>query len=151
MFKYIDENLNKIINPDNVNMIRTFAGKLGEGNVLRAFMNGGENINLTKPKNKLEYPFEPIYYLSQEMGRFYWKDFGIIDNQLAVNRNHLTKVTYSDDKSANRFKIQVYFDDGNNYLLARPLKKYFLKQFKQELEKKLGMEIIEESSNLSID
>ena len=74
MFDYIEENLEKIKNPNDVNVIATHWDE--DGYYLRVRLNNGEALQLTEPMGRISYPYEPINYIYNEMGRFYWEDFG---------------------------------------------------------------------------
>ncbi|MFQ6723978.1 MAG: hypothetical protein ACLRFE_01405 [Clostridia bacterium] len=143
MFDYIEENLEKIKNPNDVNIIKP--AKLDRGYELWARINNGEKIQLTEPKSKMTFPFEPIYWLAREQfGKFYFKDFGMIDNYVAINKNHLKELQYLDsqklDPKGKRVGLYVCFDDGLTIFLAEPTKKYFLNKLKPEMEQKFGMQ-----------
>ena len=145
MFDYIDENLEKIKNPNDVDIIKT-ADK-DKGRSLYARINHGEAIPLTKPMSSMSYPWEPIYHLSKELGRFYWQDFSIIADDVAINKTHLVQLAYVDEKALNdkSKRVQIYadFDDGNLIYVARPLRKHFYKKWKAEIESKCGMEFVD--------
>jgi hypothetical protein len=143
MFAHIEENLEKIKNPDDVNIIKPKKLENG-GFVIVAGINNGEAVQLTKPTGKLHFPEDPIYCLSMEYGRFYFKGFGIIQNFVAINKNHLTELKYLDsqklDPKGQRVGVYVCFDDGNMVFLAEPKRKYFFNKFKPELEQMFGVQ-----------
>ena len=138
MFNYIEENLEKIKNPDDVDIIKP--AKIDkDGWSLWARINNGEAVRLTEPLGKLNFPFEPIRHLAMaQFGRFYFKDFCTIDNYTAVNKNHLTRLGYV-DTNEKRVSTYAYFDDGQIVILCQPLRRYFFKKFKPEMEQKFGM------------
>ena len=139
MFDYIDENIEKIKNPYYVNIIIPEAYD-GRGKALWARINDGELIQLTKSQGVMTFPWEPIYWLEKEkLGKNYFKNFGVINNQISINKKHLTKLGYVD---ANKMRISTYayFDDGEIVLLCQPLRKYFFQKLKPEIEQKFGME-----------
>lgn len=137
-FAYIDESLQKIKNPDDVNIIRPASA--GKGTALVASINNGKVVQLTKPKGVMAFPFEPIYWLAREqLGRFYFQDFATVDNKISINKNHLTRLGYV-DTNEKRVTTYAYFDDGKITSLYNPLRKYFFKEFKAELEQKFGMQ-----------
>lgn len=141
-FWYIDENVEKIKNPNDVDIIKV-ASKDEKGYSIFARINGGDAIRLTKPMGRLSIPFQPMLYLSHELGRFYWNDFAVFD-KMAINKNHLEKLGYVDvklmDPKYKRVDLYAYFDDGNIIYLANPLRKYFFKTWKAEIEQKCGMQ-----------
>ena len=144
MFDYIEENLEKIKNPDDVNIIKP--KKLENRSfVILAKINNGETVQLTKPMGKLTFPFEPIYWLAREQfGKFYFKNFGIVENFVAINKNYLQELKYLDsqklDPKGKRVGLYVCFDDGNMVFLAEPKRKYFFNKLKPELEQMFGMQ-----------
>ena len=141
-FSYIEENLEKIKNPNDVDIIKP--AYRDKGVSLYARINNGEAVRLTEPVGKMHFPFEPIYWLCKEMGRFYWDDFGCISNQIAINKKHLTRLVYIDLKQlnikSNRVQLCAYFDDKKIVILMEPLKKYFFKTLKLEIEKEMEMQ-----------
>lgn len=139
MFDYIEENLEKIKNPNDVNIIKP-ASQDRKGTALWARLNNGDAIQLTEPKGVMTFPFEPIYWLArEEFGRFYFQNFGTIDNQISINKTHLVRLGYVDTKTK-RISTCAYFDDGRIVSLYQPLRKYFFKKFKPEIEQKFGMQ-----------
>ena len=139
MFVYIEENLQKIKNPDDVNIIKPVSPD-GKGTALWARLNNGEAVQLTELKGVMTFPFEPIYWLAREQfGKFYFENFATIGNQISINKNHLVKLGYVDigDK---RVDTYAYFNDGRIVLLYQPLRKYFFKKFKSEMEQTFGMQ-----------
>jgi len=137
MFDYIEENLEKIKNPNDVNIIKP--KKLEDGSfVILAKVNNGETVQLTKPLGRFHFPENPIYCLSMEYGRFYFKNFGIVQNFVAINRNHLKELKYLDsqklDSKGKRVGVYVCFDDGTMIFLAEPKRNYFFNKLKPELE-----------------
>lgn len=142
-FEYIDETLEKIKNPNDVDIIKV-ASKDEKGYSLFARINGGDAVRLTKPMGRLSIPFQPMLYLSHELGRFYFTDFAVLDDKAAINKNHLTRLAYVDttliDRKYKRVDLYAYFDDGNIIYIANPLRKYFFKKWKAEIEQKCGMQ-----------
>jgi len=141
-FEYIDENLEKIKNPNDVDFIKV-TSKDEKGYSIFARINGGDAVRLTKPKGWMSIPYQSMLYLSHELGRFYWQDFAVFD-KMAINRNHLIKLAYVDvkliDPKYKRVNLYAYFDDGNIINVANPLRKYFFKTWKAEIEQKCGMQ-----------
>lgn len=141
-FTYIDENLEKIKNPNDVDIIKV-ASKDEKGYSIFARINSGEAVRLTKPMGRMSIPYQSMLYLSHELGRFYWEDFAVFDN-FAINKNHLEKLTYVDvkliDSKHNRVNLCAHFDDGNIIYVANPLRKYFFKTWKAQIEERCGME-----------
>lgn len=139
MFDYIEENLEKIKNPDDVNIIKT--RKVDKGFYLIAQLNKGAVIPITQhDKNPTS---EPFYLLASKVGRKYFNNFAAISEHVAVNRNHLTKLGYVDesliDKRLERVQLYAYFDDGRQIYLANPLRQYFFEETKSEIEAKCGI------------
>ncbi|MBQ7880533.1 MAG: hypothetical protein IJ358_01655 [Clostridia bacterium] len=141
-FWYIDENLEKIKNPNNVDIIKV-SSKDEKGYSIFARINGGEAVRLTKPMGRISIPYQSMLYLSHELGRFYWEDFAVFDN-FAINKNHLERLTYVDtqliDPKYKRVDLYAKFDDGNVIYVANPLRKYFFKKWKAEIEEQCGMQ-----------
>ncbi len=141
-FEYIDKNLEKIKNPNDVDIIKV-ASKDEKGYSLFARLNGGDAIRLTKPMSIMSIPYQAMLYLSHELGRFYWADFAVFD-KMAINKNHLEKLSYVDMKLVypkyRRVDLYAYFDDGNIIYLANPLRNHFFKTWKEEIEAKCGMQ-----------
>ena len=141
-FCYIEENLEKIKNPNNVDIIKV-ASKDEKGYSIFARINGGEAVRLTKPMSRISIPYQSMLYLSHELGRFYWDNFAVFDNT-AINKTHLTNLAYVDtaslDPKYKRVDLYAEFDDGNLIFLANPLRKYFFKKWKAEIEAKCGMQ-----------
>ena len=136
-FNYIYENLEKIKNPNDVDIIKP--GPAGKGTALWARLNNGEAVQLTEPQGVMTFPFEPIYWLrTQLLGRFYFENFATVDNKLSINKTHLTRLGYI-DTNEKRVKTYAYFDDWIIITLYDPLRKYFFKEFKAELEQKFGI------------
>ena len=143
MLKYIYANVEKIKKPNDVNIIKP--KKLEDGSfAILAKINNGEAVQITKPLGKFHFPEDPIYCLAMEYGRFYFKNFGIIQNFVAINKNHLTGLKYLDsqklDPKGKRVGLYVCFDDRNMMFLAEPKRKYFFNKLKPELEQIFGMQ-----------
>ena len=142
MFDYIEENLEKIKNPNNVNVIATHRDE--NGCCLRARLNNGESLQLTKSMGRMRYPYEPINYIYNELGRFYWEDFGGVFGNIAINKKHLTRLCYIDLTQINPkskwVRLYAYFDDGRKSQLMDSLKKYFFKKLKAEIEQEMEMQ-----------
>ncbi len=142
-FEYIDENLEKIKNPNDVDIIKV-APHESKGYSIFARINGGDAVRLTKPMGRMSIPYQPMLYLSHELGRFYWKDFAVLEDKMAINKNHLIKIAYVDtkliDPKYKRVDLYACFDDGNIIYIANPLRKFFFKTWKKEIEEKCGMQ-----------
>lgn len=137
MFTYIEENLEKIKNPADVDIIKP--AKHNKGWELWARINNGKAIQLTQPMGVMTFPFEPIFWLARErFGRFYFEDFGTIDNQISINKKHLIRLGYV-DTNKKIIETYAYFDDGQVITLYHPLRKYFYKEFKPMMEQKFEM------------
>ena len=139
MFDYIEENLQKIKNPDDVNVIKI--RRTEEGFYLIAQLNNGRVIQITQPdKNPTS---EPFYLLARKIGREYFNNFASVSEYVAVNRNHLTKLGYVDetlvDKRLKRVQLHAYFDDGRQIYLGNPLRQNFFEGIKLEIEAKCGI------------
>ena len=140
MFDYIEENLQKIKNPNDVNIIATRS--TDKGFCLVAQLNKGKNIQITQlDKNPTS---EPFYLLvSKVAGRGYFNCFSAIGEHIAINKNHLADLLYIDCERFNNKKkrVSMYagFDDGNFMFLAEPEKEYFFKELKADLEQGFGI------------
>lgn len=138
MFNYIDENIEKIKNPDDVNIIKP--APADRGTALWARLNNGDAIQLTEPKGVMTFPFEPIFWIGTNLlGKFYFTNFATIDNRVSINKKHLTRLGYI-DTNEKRISTYAYFDDGRIIRLYKPLRKYFFKKLKPEMEQKFGMQ-----------
>ncbi len=141
-FVYLDQNMEKIKNPNDVYAISTARNK--SGIFVSANMQDGKNLQLTKPMSQISYPQEPIVPIYFLLGRDYWTDFGAIVNSVAINKKHLTGLAYIDlsinDPKSRRVEVTAYFDDGRKLVLMRPLKKLFFKKFKFEMEQTFGIQ-----------
>ena len=73
------------------------------------------------------------------MGCFYWSDFAIIDNLVAINKSHLLKLGYVDTNDK-RVITYAYFDDGYIIKLFYPTRKFFYKRLKAQIEKLCEMQ-----------
>ncbi|MBQ3502837.1 MAG: hypothetical protein IJA72_04165 [Clostridia bacterium] len=142
-FEYIDENLEKIKNPNDVDIIKV-APHENKGYSLFARLNGGDAIRLTKPMGRMSIPYQPMLYLSHELGRFYWEDFAVLDDKAAINKNHLVRLMYVDmqliEPKYKRVDLYAKFDDDNLIYIANPMRKFFFKKWKAEIEQKCGMQ-----------
>lgn len=136
MFDYIEENLQKIKNPNDVNVIYITKDKLKMYPV--AILKGDENIRLAKPKMWLA-PFSPMGYLHNTLGCFYWKDFAMIGESMEINRRNLVKMAYIEGDNA--VDIYAWFDKGGSLCLASPSKKYFFSKLKAQIENELSIKI----------
>ena len=88
-FEYIEENLEKIKNPNDVDIIK-IASKDEKGYSIFARINGGEAVRLTKPMSRMSIPYQSMLYLSHELGRFYWEDFAVFDKDFAELKTKTT-------------------------------------------------------------
>jgi len=139
MFDYIEENLEKIKNPNDVDIIKRSWPQDNKGYSLYARINNGDAIQLTEPKGVMTFPFEPIYWLARDVfGKFYFKDFAILGNLVAINKKHLTRLGYV-DTNEKRLTTYAYFDDGRIIKLYQPYRKYFFKEVKPKMEQKFDM------------
>ena len=151
MFEYINENVEKIRDPENVMMIKTIKGKVNH--YLGAYLKDGELIRLTKSKNFMAYPFEPIYWFSREVtGGFYWDDFSKIMDNVAINKKYLQSFAFCDSfDSKKRYDLFATFVNGIIVRIASPEKKYFENKLLSELKLKFDVEIEKRESGITID
>jgi len=146
MFEYINDNLEKIKNPNDVMMIKTIRGDVK--NYLGAYLKSGELIRLTKSKGFMAYPFDPFYWLSsQVVGKWYLQNFEEISDHVAINKNYLEGFVYSDSlERKKRYDLFVNLSGGISVRIAQPDKKYFDKTLLPEMKQKFG-DKIEKSEN----
>ena len=144
-FNYIDENLEEIKNPNDVDVIKLIKGENGYS--LYARINKGDKIQLTLPQRGISLPNCPLKYLSQELGRFYFDEFAVISGSIAINKNHLTQLEYIDesliDNRSKRVELYARFDDGNYIFLSNPLKRHFMKEWKIKIEQMCGRRFVD--------
>jgi len=127
---FIDENLQKLINTNNVLMILPYREK--NKRVLCALIkdDGGncKFIPLTKPQSFLTFHFEPIYELRQMVGQPYMKKFAVIDNVWAFNKDYLAGFGYANDpQKINQFLVFAKFNDGSDAVFMQDSIKNFNK------------------------
>ena len=135
-FEYIDENLEKIKNPNHVMMIRTHDCAEG-GKVLGATFYNGQVIPLTQPKRL--YPKEPIYWFYDIMGEDYWGSFEEMRNEVAINKNYLKAFQYQ-ELDNKRVVLYAVFINGYRVKLAQPERKLFIEKWKSEIEEIFEMQ-----------
>lgn len=143
MFKYLEENLEIIKNPDEVNYIRPYKLEKG-GSALFAITKANEAVQLTQPQGAMSFPWESINELSQELGKIYFRNFAVIAGNYAINRKHLNKINYvnSNDKEVS---VLAFFDNENEITLFDVKKNYFFKKLKAEIELKTQLEFENET------
>lgn len=147
--KFIDENIAKIKKADRVNIIRPVSA--GDDWAVWAKLNNGDAIRLTLPmEENLWLPKEPLLKLADIMGQDYWRDFGIIEKSIAINKKHIRRLAYA---RAKRYQVNAYayFDDGECVSLGCISKRYFLSKFKVQAEQELGVEFEDISKQAFID
>lgn len=83
----------------------------------------------------MSFPWESINELSQELGKKYFNDFAVIDCNYAINKTHLTKLTYS-NQNDKEVRVLAHFDNGSAVTLFDVKKKYFVRKLKTEIEQK---------------
>lgn len=135
MFDYIYENIEKIKNPNDVNII--YISKDKRGIYPAAFIRGNlEHIRLAESKIWMA-PFPPMGYLCNTMGHFYWQNFTIFDNRLAINKINVLNMAYVTEN--NIVNVYSHFKDGQTLCIANPSKKHFFSKLKIKLEREMGM------------
>ena len=150
MFKYIEGSLEKIKNPENVIMIRTCRKK--GGHFLCAYLKSGEEVELTKTKTYMTYPFAPFKYLSGNLDKNFWQDMVVLFDDIAINNQYLKKFIYCNSlDDAKRYDLFVYFTNNTHYMLAQPQKKYFFDKMYPEMLSKFDVEIEQAGTGLLID
>ena len=138
MLKYIYENVEKIKNPNDVNIIKPIRN--GGTISLWVMLNNGEAVQLTDYQRILTFPSSPILeYGLRELGRQYFKNFATIDNFVSINKNHLIRLGYV-NTNENKIKTYACFDDGQIIGLYRPSIKKFLKNIKPKMEQEFGIQ-----------
>lgn len=133
MLKYIDENLNKIIeNPESVMYLRPYdiGGKRALFAIVKEEQGVYKKVQITKEQIKGNFPFEPIYWFYQGPGYFYLKDFIVFDNWLALNITNLEGFKHTTLEESKIFKVGVYatFNDGSATFIKRQTTKEFEKK-----------------------
>ncbi len=124
---YIKENIDKILNPEEVNCILTLSNDRRQ-RFLGAYLTNGEFLQLTKPKSFFTYPFEPIINLQNILGYEYMKDFAsLYDNEHAVNVKNVADIQFqkADDKYVD---VVALFKEGNPTKLYSVKEKYAAKE-----------------------
>ena len=151
MFEYINENVEKVRDPENVMMIKTIKGNVSS--YLGAYLKDGELIRLTKSKNFMTYPFEPIHWFSREVaGSFYFDGFSTIMDHVSINKQYLESFVYCDSfDSKKRYDLFVTFTNGIIVRIACTEKKYFENKLKSELKLKFNVKIERRESGITID
>ena len=138
-FKYIDENVNQIIeHPDNVFYIRPY--DVGKKLALFAMVKEEEGVyrllQLTKEQSRFTFPFEPLYWFGKEQGHLYYErnqDI-IIDNNVSLNPTNLESFQSRRLEEAKILKVGIFatFYDGTCTLIQRKSEK--------DLQKKGGIQ-----------
>ena len=149
MFKYNQENIEKIQNSEDVIMIRTC--KNNRGHFLCGYLTSGEEIQLTKPQPYITYPFAPFKYFIGNEDKNFWQNMIVLFDDIAINKQYLTKFSYNDcadDKK--RFDLYVYFTNNTHYMLAQPQKKYFFDIMYPEMVSKFDVDIEKSETGLTI-
>ena len=137
MLKYIYENVEKIKNPNDVNIIKPI--RKGGTISLWAMLNNGEDVQLTDYQSIITFPSSPILeYGIRELGKSYFKDFETIDNNVSINKNHLTRLGYA-YVNEKRIKTYVNFDDGRMVCIYKSTKKDFFKEIIPKMEQRFEM------------
>lgn len=132
MLKYIDENLNKIIeNPGSVMYLRPYdiGGKRALFAIVKEEQGVYKKVQITKEQIKGNFPFEPISWFYKGPGYFYLKDFIVFNNWLALNIANLEGFKHSTLDESKIFKIGIYatFNDGSATFIERKTQKEFQK------------------------
>ncbi len=131
-FKYIDENLNIIIqNPDSVLYIRPY--DIGHKQALFAVVKKEpgvyKKIQITEEQSKLDFPFEPIYWFYNGPGYVLLKSFMVFYNKLAFNINNLEGFETKElENKIYNVGIFATFNDGSKSFVIREKAKKFEKQ-----------------------
>lgn len=147
MFRYIDENLNKILkSPESVLFIRPL--DVGKKKALFAIVKEDEgiyrHIQITKEMSNSNFPFDPIYLLYNDRGDELLKNFikPTCDSDLALNIHHLEgfKIVKLEQYKILNIGIYAIFEDGTATFVTRERKKYFqkhggIKPYVRSLEK----------------
>lgn len=136
---FIDENMRKIKDASKVDIIKPVKGE--NDWAIWARLNNGGSIRLTQPVDeKLWLPREPLLRLANRMAEpYYWDNFGIIENSIAINKQHIERLTYVDTRK-NLINAYAHFDDKKCILLGCVSKRYFFKKFKVQAEQELGVQ-----------
>jgi len=133
MLKYIDENLNKIIeNPESVMYLRPYdiGGKRALFAIVKEDQGVYKKVQITKEQFKGNFPFEPISWFYKGPGYFYLKDFIVFNNWLALNITNLEGFKHSTLDESKIFKVGIYatFNDGSATFVERKTSKEFQKK-----------------------
>ncbi len=143
MLEFYDEAIEQILNPDDVLYVGVSLADEGNKRILRALKNDGSVIQLTKPMGVMTFPFEPLLYFSNAMGRNYMSNFLDVEacdsNNIMVNIDHFKNfVIDSGDKKAKFVEIFAQFDNDSKIRLIGLRKKFFEKHGRRKLEKVAG-------------
>lgn len=133
MFIYNEENINKIRESKEVNCIYTVKEKDSRKKYMMAMLKEGEQVKLTNSLGLLTFPFEPLYYLSRETGRFYFDDFYMLDNNFCVNKENFAGFEYKPSEDGKFVQILANFKDGTQQGLCS-CRKLFFPVYKKEFE-----------------
>ena len=92
IINFIDEELDKIENPKEVNCIITCLSSVDGKMILAGVKTDGEEVRLSKGQGRMTFPFEPLLFLREELGRSYFKNFVDIACLSASLRYDLTLI-----------------------------------------------------------
>lgn len=137
-----EENLNRIANPEDVNIIKPVLDDDNWG--IWARLNGGETIKIANANEQI-FGFQqcPLVDMFGELSDSYWEEFLIIGNKIAINRTHVEQVSFV--KNRKYVSTYAYFDDGGRVLLTRSSGRVFANQVKSVVERGLNMEFKDDS------
>jgi len=127
MLKYNKESLDKISNPELVNCFLTVEDD-NRRRYLAATLVNGQFVQLTEPRHRIMYPFEPINDIYKILGSRYMSNFiSLYDNEHAVNRNNITgfKFYVNEDKYVD---VIASFLEGHATTLYKIKDKYLKKE-----------------------
>ena len=137
MLNFINENLAKIKNPDDVNCM--FTSKNENGLFLVAFLADGSLIPLTEPEHAKRYPNDPISWLVQTFGYAYLENFSLFNDhctkEYCINKKNIMNFTYNINEDKKHIDVKANFKNGSSKILFSVSKGYFKNQNRRIYEK----------------
>lgn len=137
--KFIEENLEKIANPQDVLFIGT--GKDFENKnkrLLKAVMFDGTKLPLTESQSAFTYPDEPLYKIDKKLTEPFRKSFSSIGlfglYDFAVNVDLFDSFDFENSENTDSVIIKINFKNNVSLEFCDIRKKYFEKAKKQLLE-----------------
>ena len=134
MLKYIEENIDKIQDANNVNVFYPQRSKHGIS--IYAGLVGGELVKLTSEQSLMTFPFEPFYWMAKSknapniLDRDYFEGFFKIYDDVCLNKEKFDKFSYMPNEKG--IEVWASFVDGSSFALYTA-KKSIIEKEKQRL------------------